>query len=59
MDLYRKTGKHQARGMELVVEVLTTGYWPTPSTHQCRLPPKVVRCCEDFEGFYLEKHTVR
>lgn len=59
MEEYRRTGRHTNHGMELVVEMLTTGYWPTQSGPKCRLPLQAVRCCEDFEEFYLQKHTVR
>ena len=59
MEEYRKTGRHTNHGMELVVEMLTTGYWPAQSGPKCRLPKQVLRCCEDFEEFYLKNHTVR
>lgn len=58
MEEYRKTGRHARNGMELMVEMLTTGYWPTQNSPMCRLPAKAVKCCEDFEEFYLQKHTV-
>lgn len=58
MEEYRRTGRHTKHGMELVVEMLTTGYWPTQSSPKCRLPPQAVRCCDDFVEFYLQKHTV-
>lgn len=59
MEEYRKTGRHTKHGMELVVEMLTTGYWPTQSGPKCRLPEQVVECCKEFEEFYLHKHNVR
>ena len=59
MEEYRRTGRHHRHGMELSVEMLTTGYWPTQNGPKCRLPQVVLRCCEDFEEFYLKKHTVR
>lgn len=58
MEEYRRTGRHTKHGMELMVEMLTTGYWPTQSSPKCRLPPQAVRCCDDFVEFYLQKHTV-
>lgn len=59
MEEYRKTGRHTKHGMELVVEMLTTGYWPTQSGPKCSLPDQVVKCCKEFEEFYLHKHNVR
>ena len=59
MEEYRRTGRHHRHGMELSVEMLTTGYWPTQNGPKCRFPQLVLRCCEDFEEFYLKKHTVR
>ncbi|CAN0480878.1 unnamed protein product, partial [Laminaria digitata] len=59
MEEYRRTGRHHRHGMELSVEMLTTGYWPTQNGPKCSLPQVVLRCCEDFEEFYLKKHTVR
>ena len=58
MEEYRRTGRHTNHGMELVVEMLTTGYWPTQTSPKCRLPPQPVKCCDDFVEFYLQKHTV-
>eukprot|EP00903_Cladosiphon_okamuranus_P018135 g16689.t1 len=59
MEEYRKTGRHTKHGLELVVEMLTTGYWPTQSGPKCSLPKQVVRCCKEFEEFYLQKHNGR
>lgn len=58
MEEYRKTGRHMNHGMELVVEMLTTGYWPAQSGPKCSLPKQVVKCCKEFEEFYLQKNTV-
>ena len=46
-------------GVELNVQVLTTGSWPTPPGSVCSLPPQLERCCEVFRQFYLEKFTGR
>lgn len=46
-------------GVELSVQVLTTGSWPTPAGAHCNLPAELERCCEAFRMFYLSKHTGR
>jgi cullin 3 len=46
-------------GVELGVQVLTTGSWPTTSGSHCNLPAELERCCEAFRSFYLSKHTGR
>jgi len=46
-------------GVELQIKVLTTGYWPTQPTAQCRLPPEVERVCGAFRRFYLAQHNGR
>lgn len=46
-------------GVELNVQVLTTGSWPTPAGARCTLPPELERCCQTFKTFYLSRHTGR
>jgi len=46
-------------GVELNVQVLTTGSWPTPAGGHCTLPPQLERCCEAFRQFYLATFTGR
>lgn len=43
-------------GIELEVNMLTMGYWPTQSVPPCTLPAPIQACCTGFEAFYLEKH---
>lgn len=45
--------------VDLNVQVLTTGYWPTQSTSPCNLPNEIVTCCEVFKKFYLNSHSGR
>ncbi|CAM9354291.1 unnamed protein product [Phaeothamnion confervicola] len=52
-------GTPRVGGIELEVNVLTTGYWPTQTVPMCRLPANVVAACEAFEKFYLESYTGR
>jgi cullin 3 len=46
-------------GVELSVQVLTTGSWPTPPGAHCNLPAELERCCESFRTFYMSKHSGR
>jgi len=46
-------------GIDLSVQVLTTGSWPTQSNAKCNLPKEVERCCEAFKEFYLNQHSGR
>jgi cullin 3 len=48
-----------APSIDLQVQVLTTGSWPTQAACSCNLPREVERCCEDFRNFYLETHSGR
>ena len=45
--------------VEVEVDVLTTGFWPSQSAQQCNLPAPVNAAIEHFEGFYLAKHNGR
>jgi cullin 3 len=42
-----------AAPIDLNVQVLTTGFWPTQSSGQCTLPAVLVECCANFESYYL------
>lgn len=46
-------------GVELNVQVLTTGSWPTPPGGPCILPAQLTRCCDVFRQFYLATFTGR
>ncbi|KAE8663216.1 Cullin-3 [Hibiscus syriacus] len=48
-----------AEGPTLVVQVLTTGYWPTQPTLTCNLPSEMAALCEKFRSYYLGTHTGR
>ena len=45
--------------VDIEVNVLTTGYWPSQNVPQCNLPPQITESIEHFSNFYLEKHTGR
>ncbi|KAI9170220.1 hypothetical protein LWI28_024686 [Acer negundo] len=43
----------------LVVQVLTTGSWPTQPSVTCNLPAEMSALCERFRSHYLGTHTGR
>ncbi|KAK9837407.1 hypothetical protein WJX81_000098 [Elliptochloris bilobata] len=45
--------------IELSVQVLTTGSWPTQMAARCSLPRELEACCEEFRAFYLASHSGR
>lgn len=58
--------KDVALGMDLSVQVLTTGAWPAANNtaggsqqRPCNLPREVDRCCEEFRAFYTGAHSGR
>eukprot|EP01117_Protostelium_nocturnum_P004480 TRINITY_DN1616_c0_g1_i1.p1 TRINITY_DN1616_c0_g1~~TRINITY_DN1616_c0_g1_i1.p1 ORF type:complete len:736 (-),score=230.04 TRINITY_DN1616_c0_g1_i1:109-2316(-) len=55
----KELGDSALGNIDLNVYVLTTGFWPTPSTVVCNLPAEVTKCCELFKKFYLSKHNGR
>ncbi|OMO82454.1 hypothetical protein COLO4_22989 [Corchorus olitorius] len=48
-----------AEGPTLVVQVLTTGSWPTQPSITCNLPSEMSALCEKFRSYYLGTHTGR
>ncbi|KAK9152548.1 hypothetical protein Sjap_000028 [Stephania japonica] len=46
-------------GPTLVVQVLTTGSWPTQPSPTCNLPTEILGVCEKFRMYYLGTHTGR
>uniref|UniRef100_A0A7N4PHA9 Cullin-4B n=1 Tax=Sarcophilus harrisii TaxID=9305 RepID=A0A7N4PHA9_SARHA len=45
--------------IELTVNILTTGHWPTYVPMEVHLPAEMVRLQETFKTFYLGKHSGR
>lgn len=45
--------------VDIEVDVLTNGYWPSQNVKPCTLPISVQQSIERFSTFYLEKHTGR
>jgi len=46
-------------GLDLHVQVLTTGSWPTQPPSKCVLPPQLETCCAAFQTYYLANHSGR
>ena len=56
---YSRFGAELGEGPTLVVQVLTTGSWPTQASTTCNLPPEILGICEKFKSYYLGTHTGR
>lgn len=52
-------GSSKVESIDLSVQVLTTGFWPTQVSGGCNLPAPVARCCEVFREHYLKQHSGR
>ena len=53
---------HDSRlgGIDLNVQVLTTGSWPVPAgAAPCALPPALATACDAYRDFYLAHHSGR
>eukprot|EP01103_Thecamoeba_quadrilineata_P019179 TRINITY_DN765_c0_g1_i1.p1 TRINITY_DN765_c0_g1~~TRINITY_DN765_c0_g1_i1.p1 ORF type:complete len:756 (+),score=129.29 TRINITY_DN765_c0_g1_i1:106-2268(+) len=46
-------------GIDLNVQILTTGFWPTSVITNCNLPPEILSCCDVFKNYYLGNHSAR
>lgn len=46
-------------GIDLQVQVLTTGSWPTQAPSKCNLPRELEAACDRFKSFYLAAHSGR
>ena len=53
------SAKASTAACELDVSVLTSGFWPAVSEPPCILPLSVQRTVEQFETFYLARHSGR
>ncbi|KAI5679051.1 hypothetical protein M9H77_10001 [Catharanthus roseus] len=56
---YSNYGPELGDGPTLVVQVLTTGSWPTQPSVTCNLPAEMSALCEKFRSYYLGTHTGR
>jgi len=48
-----------SKPIDIEVDVLTNGYWPSQNVPPCTLPSAVQDAIDRFSRFYLEKHTGR
>jgi cullin 3 len=49
----------ESKHIDIEVDVLTTGYWPSQNVPVCTLPVVVQEAIDKFSKFYLDKHTGR
>merc|ERR1712154_493039 len=57
-----KKGRNKVKTSKLVdveVDVLTTGYWPSQNVPPCTLPVSVKDASKTFTDYYLGNHTGR
>lgn len=46
-------------GVDMSVNVLTSGYWPSHGLIPATLPQELAQCSQVFSEFYLNKHSGR
>lgn len=56
---FKRSDKAAKDNVDMDVDVLTTGYWPSQNVPPCTLPPQVQASIDHFSAFYLGKHTGR
>ncbi|CAA0834686.1 Cullin-3A [Striga hermonthica] len=56
---YGAHGAELGSSPTLVVQVLTTGSWPTQTSQTCNLPSELSTLCDRFRSYYLGTHTGR
>jgi len=62
MNSFRSSATARAKlppGIEMNVHVLTTGYWPTYTPMEVRMPVELSQYQDIFKDFYLSKHSGR
>ena len=58
-NTHKRSAERGPKTIDIEVDVLTNGYWPSQNVKPCILPPSVQEAIERFSKFYLEKHTGR
>jgi len=53
------TLSREKKVVDIEVDVLTNGYWPSQNVKPCSLPTSIQESIDRFSKFYLEKHTGR
>ncbi|XP_053200258.1 cullin-4B-like [Panonychus citri] len=57
---YRSNSKSRSlSGIDMTVNILTMGYWPTYAVMEVHMPSEMVQYQEMFKKFYLGKHSGR
>lgn len=61
MEEFKKKNKGSStfQGVEIFVDILTSGIWPEQNVHPCKLPSELSNCTLKFDKFYKEKHSGR
>ena len=60
MEDFRKKNKGaEFKGVEINVDILTSGIWPEQNVHPCKLPSELSHCALKFNNFYKDKHSGR
>jgi len=59
-DFKKKNGATTIfKGVNINVDILTSGIWPEQNVHPCKLPVELSHCSQKFNFFYKEKHSGR
>jgi cullin 3 len=60
MDDFRNKNKGtEFKGVDINVDILTSGIWPEQNIHPCKLPSELSQCTHKFDLFYKDKHSGR
>ena len=61
MEEFKKKNKGSStfQGVEINVDILTSGIWPEQNVHPCKLPSELSNCAQKFNLFYKDKHSGR
>jgi len=59
MEAFREEVGESCSGIDLTVNVLTTGSWPISASPNIVLPRQVMEACKVFEEFYFRRHSGR
>ena len=61
MEEFKRKNKQSAvfQGIEINVDILTSGIWPEQNVHPCKLPRELHNCSQKFNLFYKDKHSGR
>jgi cullin 3 len=57
--LFSEPRTNESNVVDIEVDVLTNGYWPSQNVKPCTLPIPVQNSIDLFSKFYLQKHTGR